>query len=83
VSWEPWTGCYQVSEGCKYCYFYGLYSKRYGQNIIQKTNEFDKPITKKITGKVVATCFASDFFIAEADEWRKDAWAMIKSRPDL
>lgn len=42
----------------------------------------DKPITKtskcapKISsGKIVATCFAFDFFIAEADEWRMEAWA--------
>jgi protein gp37 len=90
MNWEPWTGCYKISDGCTYCYFYGPYSKRYGQNSVYKTNEFDKPIAKttkgidKIqSGKIVATCFASDFFIAEADEWRTDAWAMIKKRPDL
>jgi len=90
MNWEPWTGCYRVSDGCTYCYFYGPYSKRFGQNTVQKTDEFDKPIAKNAkgapkiaAGKIVATCFASDFFIAEADEWRADAWAMIKSRPDL
>ncbi len=90
MNWEPWTGCYKISDGCTYCYFYGPFSKRCGQNSMVRTNEFDKPIakTKKGTdkiesGKIVATCFASDFFIAEADEWRTDAWAMIKSRPDL
>ena len=90
MNWEPWTGCYKISDGCTYCYFYGPFSKRYGQNSVHKTNEFDKPIAKttkgkdKIqSGKIVATCFASDFFIAEADEWRAEAWAMIKKRPDL
>lgn len=90
MNWEPWTGCYKVSDGCTYCYFYGPYSKRHGQNDVVKTNEFYKPIamtakgTPKISdGKIVATCFASDFFIPEADEWRDEAWAMIKSRPDL
>lgn len=90
MNWEPWTGCYKVSDGCTYCYFYGPHSKRYGQNTITKTEEFDKPIAmtakgtpKIISGKIVATCFATDFFIAEADEWRSEAWAMIKSRPDL
>lgn len=34
-------------------------------------------------GKIVATCFATDFFLPEADEWRKEAWAMIKERSDL
>ncbi|WP_432664523.1 DUF5131 family protein [Wukongibacter baidiensis] len=90
MNWEPWTGCYKVSDGCTYCYFYGPFSKRYGQNTIFKTEEFNKPIaksangvTKISSGKIVATCFASDFFLAEADEWRTEAWAMIKSRPDL
>lgn len=90
MNWEPWSGCYKVSDGCTYCYFYGPYSKRYGQNTVQKTGEFDKPIavtakcTPKIpSGKIVATCFASDFFIFEADAWRTEAWAMIRRRPDL
>ena len=90
MNWEPWTGCYPVSDGCKYCYFYGPYSKRCGQNTVEKTAEFDKPLLKtakgayKIqSGKIVATCFASDFFIPDADGWRGDAWAMIKERRDL
>ena len=29
------------------------------------------------------TCFTSDFFIEEADEWREDAWLMIHRRSDL
>ena len=90
MNWEPWTGCYKVSDGCTYCYFYGPYSKRHGQNTVRKTDEFDKPIAQTAKGaprisggKIVATCFASDFFIPEADEWRTEAWAMIKQRPDL
>ena len=90
MNWEPWTGCYKTSVGCEYCYFYGTYSKRHGQNNITKTNDFDKPMAKttkgayKIpSGKIVATCFGADFFLPEADEWRIEAWAMIKERPDL
>ena len=98
MAWEPWTGCYAASEGCKYCYFYGEYSKRRGQNTIVKTDEFYKPLEtvymprKKITkykwscmesGKNVNTCFTTDFFLPEADEWRVEAWNMIKQRPDL
>ena len=90
MNWEPWTGCYKVSDGCTYCYYYGLFAKRYGRNTVRKTDEFDKPaaVTAKGSpripgGKIVATCFASDFFISEADEWRIEAWKMIKSRPDL
>ena len=28
-------------------------------------------------------CMTSDFFLEEADEWRKEAWKMIRSRPDV
>jgi len=95
MAWEPWTGCYSASEGCKYCYYYGEHSKRCGQNTIVKTDDFDKPIKtiymprKKITkykmegGKMCYTCFATDFFLAEAHEWRSEAWSIIKQRPDL
>ena len=31
----------------------------------------------------MATCFATDFFLPEADEWRQEAWAIIKQRPDI
>lgn len=90
MNWEPWTGCYAASDGCAYCYYYGPYSKRYGQNTVEKTPEFDKPLLKTAKGaykihggKTVVTCFATDFFIPEADAWRADAWAMIKQRKDL
>ena len=90
MNWDPWTGCYAVSEGCAYCYYYGPYSKRFGQNSVEKTDDFHKPVSlaangkpRIASGKIVATCFSSDFFIPEADQWRNHAWAMIKERPDL
>ena len=90
MNWEPWTGCYPASDGCANCYFYGPHAKRYGQNTIQKTDKFDWPIRKNAKGeynikgdKILATCFATDFFLPEADEWRADAWAMIKERRDI
>ncbi|MDH6366940.1 MULTISPECIES: DUF5131 family protein [unclassified Breznakia] len=90
MNWEPWTGCYPLSDGCKNCYFYGPHAKRYGQNEIIKTDKFDWPIRKKKNGeynikgdKILATCFATDFFLPEADEMRKEVWAMIKERQDI
>lgn len=90
MNWEPWTGCYKVSDGCDNCYFYGPHAKRFGQNVIKKTDKFDWPIRKNakdeynIKGnKILATCFATDFFLEEADEWRKEVWAMIKERHDI
>lgn len=90
MNWEPWTGCYAYSEGCDNCYFYGPHAKRFGQNNIVKTDKFDWPIRKNAKGeynikggKILATCFATDFFLPEADEWRKEAWTMIKERQDI
>lgn len=90
MNWEPWTGCYKKSIGCDHCYFYGPNAKRYGQNNITKTDKFDWPIRRNkkneynIKGnKILATCFATDFFLPEADEWRKEVWAMIKERQDI
>ena len=39
MNWESWTGCTPYSEGCKYCYYYGPYAKRYGQNEVVKTDK--------------------------------------------
>ena len=90
MNWEPWTGCYQISDGCTNCYYYGPHAKRYGQNTITKTDQFDWPIRMNAKGeynikgnKILATCFATDFFLPEADEWRQEAWAIIKQRPDI
>ncbi|MDL2211782.1 phage Gp37/Gp68 family protein [Erysipelotrichaceae bacterium OttesenSCG-928-M19] len=90
MNWEPWTGCYQISAGCDNCYYYGPNAKRYLQNKIEKTDKFDWPIRVNKKGeynikgnKILATCFATDFFLPEADEWRKEVWKMIKQRSDI
>lgn len=90
MNWEPWRGCYKISDGCTYCYFYGPYAKRYGESTIQKTDKFDWPIRKNAKGaynikgnQILPTCFATDFFLPEADEWREEAWAMIRERTDI
>ncbi len=90
MNWEPWTGCYKVSDGCEHCYFYGPGAKRFGQNTVVKTDKFDWPIRKNAKGeynikggKILATCFATDFFLPEADPWRGEIWAMIKQRQDI
>ena len=65
---------------------------QYGKDssVIRKTNDFDLPVKRnrageyKISGyETVYTCFTSDFFLDEADEWRVEAWQMIRTRSDL
>lgn len=92
ISWNPWHGCHKVSSGCKNCYVYYLDSQRdRDSNTIKKNKtSFNLPIQKYRNGKykipagsVVNTCFTSDFFIEEADEWRSEVWDIIKKRSDL
>ena len=79
-----------LCDGCTNCYIYGPHAKRYGQNEVSKTDKFDWPIRKNKKGeynikgdKILATCFATDFFLPEADAWRTDVWAMIRQRQDI
>lgn len=89
--WNLWHGCHKLSAGCIHCYVYRGDSKRgVNSSIISKTKNFDLPIQKKRngdykipSGTMVYTCFTSDFFVEEADEWRAEAWQMIKLRSDV
>ena len=84
--WNPWHGCHKISEGCLNCYMFrrdAMYDK--DSNIVTKTSTFDAPVKRKRDGSykmqesgTVYACMTSDFFIEEADEWRKEAWAFIR-----
>lgn len=90
--WNPWHGCHKCSPGCKNCYVYhrdACYEKDSNVVVKNKTS-FTLPIKKdrhgsyKIpSGAEIGACFTSDFFIEEADEWRKEAWDMIRQRSDV
>lgn len=92
ADWNPWHGCTKISPGCKYCYVYRQ-DERYGSGKCSqecsKNANFDLPIKRKRngsykipSGKIVFTCFTSDFFLPDADDWREDCWQMIKERSD-
>jgi protein gp37 len=83
-SWNPWQGCQKVSEGCKFCYMMRDMN-RYGRTTNVRRSSpatFRKPLTIKQPAKVF-TCSWSDFFIKEADEWRPEAWEIIKNTPHI
>lgn len=89
--WNPWHGCHKISEGCLNCYMFrrdAMYDKN--SNIVTKTSTFNAPVKRSRDGSykmqesgTVYACMTSDFFIEEADEWRKEAWAFIRERSDL
>lgn len=78
-----WIGCHKISDGCKFCYMYREQGARGidASEIKRVSNQhFNKP--KKFTGR--ANIFAnsySDFFLSDADDWRDDAWKVIRSTP--
>ena len=90
--WNPWHGCKKCSEGCEHCYMYFLDKMRDqdGSRIYKTKTGFNYPLQKdkngsyKIkSGEMIRVCMTSDFFLAEADEWRPEAWDMMRRRPDV
>ena len=94
INWNLWHGCTKASTGCLHCYMYRR-DESIGKDpsIVQKTENFDLPVKILRSGKYkgrykvpcgshIWTCFSSDFFHADADEWREDAWDMIYERSD-
>ena len=88
--WNLWHGCHKKSEGCQHCYVYRRDAEfEKDSNVVTKTASFNLPIRrdrsgnwKVPSGTLMWTCFTSDFFIEEADEWRIEAWKMIRERSD-
>ena len=89
--WNLWHGCHKKSEGCLHCYVFrrdAEFDK--DSNVVTKTASFNLPVRRNRKGEwkvqpgtLMWTCFTSDFFIEDADEWRGDAWRMIRQRSDL
>ena len=94
VSWNLWHGCSKASTGCKNCYMYTRdLSVGKDPTDVKKTQVFNLPTRilrsgphkgkyKIPPGSSFDTCFTSDFFHPNADEWRPDAWDMIRERSD-
>ncbi len=94
VNWNLWHGCTKKSAGCLHCYMYRR-DESIGKDpsIVQKTESFNLPVRRLRSGKYkgrykvpcgsnISTCFSSDFFHPDADDWRNDAWDMMLERSD-
>ena len=91
-TWNPWHGCKKISPGCKNCFMYYLEEQRGkdASKISKNKTDFNLPLKKdrygnyKIkSGEFVRVCMASDFFLEEADEWRNEAWDIMRKRKDV
>lgn len=95
ITWNLWHGCSKkVSPGCLNCYMYHR-DEEYGKDPtnVHKTANYNLPVRKYRSGphkglyripagSTIYTCFTSDFFIDKADDWRPEAWDMMRQRPD-
>lgn len=90
--WNPWHGCVKCSEGCQNCYMYFLDRMRdkNGAEIFKTQSGFNYPLQKKRgggykiqSGEMIRVCMTSDFFLEQADEWRNEAWSIIRERSDV
>lgn len=90
--WNPWHGCIKCSEGCENCYMYFLDRMRdkSGAYIYKTKSGFKYPLKKdrngnyKIhSGEKLRVCMTSDFFLGEADQWRNEAWDVMRQRKDV
>lgn len=71
--WNPWNGCFKISEGCKNCYI------KIQNQFIDEYHPF--PHTDAKMGSFISVALRSDFFLEEADHLRPRAWAEIKNNP--
>ena len=90
IIWNPWHGCHKVSEGCQHCYMYFLDGKRgIDTSKVYRTENFNLPVQRRRDGRFklpsgmqLYVGLSTDFFVEEADEWREEAWRIIRQRPD-
>lgn len=91
MKWNPWHGCHKLSEGCRHCYVYRMDSRheKDASEVKKNISSFREPVSKNRKGEykhpsgtTFYTCFTSDFFLEDADEWRKEAWSFMKERSD-
>lgn len=90
-TWNPWVGCDKVSPGCDNCYMFRD-QERFGHdpNVLRRTKEgtFNRPLVwhRNLTAGEklrIFTCSWSDWFHKDADDWRADAWEIIRQTPNL
>lgn len=81
-----WMGCQQVSEECEGCYAEDFMRRKHKNfNVLRLTRgpwfeaeELNARARSRGTHELVFTCSLSDFFHAQADPWRCEAWDVIR-----
>jgi len=89
-TWNPWIGCRHVSAECDHCYADALVTNRMGRDfsVVQRTKTWKDPLrwnrkapqlAAELGRRVRVFCASlTDFFIQDADQWRDEAWEVIR-----
>lgn len=86
-----WLGCDKIAPECAHCYI-GRVLKRQGREPwgqLYRTKTWDNPQQWQRQAEAQSVCFRvftnslSDFFHADADGWREEAWDVIRRTPNL
>jgi protein gp37 len=71
-------------------YFLDRMRNQNGEDIYRTKAGFTYPLQtdkkggyKVKSGELIRVCMTSDFFLEEADEWRSEAWEIMRQRPDV
>lgn len=83
ATWNIAVGCSKVDEDCKYCYMYreSLNGTRYEPKTVRKTKTvFNLPLKLKEPSKIF-TSSLTDFFHEDCDQFRNEAWDIIRKCP--
>ena len=86
-----WQGCHKVSDECRHCYIDGLMRLAgrvpFGGPMRTKTwddpHRWERQAQRQGRRFRVFTCSMSDSFHPGADEWRPEAWDVIRQCPSL
>lgn len=90
ATWNCWYGCRKVSSGCDHCYMFRD-MPRFGRDpsvVTRSKTTFYDPLKWVKSGKLkpeskIFVCSWSDFFIEEADDWRDEAWDIMRQTPEF
>ena len=94
-TWNRFVGCFHVSPECDHCYAEFLVTHRMGKNFNQpwltktgrhpfRWNTKAPELEQQLGRRVRVFCSSlTDFFLAEADGWRAEAWDTIRQCSNL
>lgn len=88
---NPWWGCNKVSDGCLNCYIspimrfagYEPFDGPMRTQTWRQPPKWNRDADESRTRLRVFTCSMSDFFHPGADQWRPEAWDMIRECQNL